>query len=191
MAEKMEWLGTLSFVSDGRYFTSVLPKKGAKEEAEFGGLAFKTVEIDPSKPLFPVSVSTGRTINLGDYEFARVDVGVDAVGPIQMAHASTMWAEQVAEELLAREVAMARDKKRDAGLLPAPPDGLQLLVLKLGYGLTLNLGNFDSARIDVGCSLPSNPSMLGATWAEMEEFVSKRISDRVAKIRAKPKSDGF
>lgn len=180
--EELEWLGQLSVVSDGRYFSTV--QEGKKETSEFGGLTFRQVKIDPSRPVFPVMCATGRTINLSNYEFARVDVGVDAIGPVQSAPAIYKWAESVAEELLAREVASAKAVKRQAIPIAEAPSEVQMLVLRLQYGLTLNLGQMRSARTDVGLSLPSSPALLNDTWLTLESFVSDRIQANVTKLRA-------
>ena len=189
MADEMEWLDHLAYVADGRYFSTLKPSKNGEEIAEFGGLAFKAIQIDPKKPLFPVSLSTGRTISLGQYEFARIEVGVDAIGPVQFAPAYYKWAEAMGAELLAREVASAKDQKRKPGPLPDPPDGLQLVILRLQYGLTMSTGKFESAKADVGLSLPSSPDHIHETWVELEKFVSDRITQQVNKVRGKPSLD--
>lgn len=57
--------------------------------------------------------------------------------------------------------------------------------VKVQMGVTLNLGNFEFARIDVGLALPCALSDKDGGYKEAYEFVEKRLSDEVDKLRAR------
>ncbi len=64
-------------------------------------------------------------------------------------------------------------------------------IVRRGYGLTMNLGNFESARIDVSVEVPCylEDLHLADKWAE--DFIETRIKEAVTSIRSKkpgPKS---
>ena len=52
------------------------------------------------------------------------------------------------------------------------------------YGLTLNLGNFESARIAVSVSVPAYAEEIEAAHKWAEELVTKKVMDQVVQIRA-------
>lgn len=53
--------------------------------------------------------------------------------------------------------------------------------VKAGYGMTINLGNYESARCDVGVTLPTYVEEITEAfkraWAIAEEEVQKQIAD--------------
>jgi hypothetical protein len=53
-----------------------------------------------------------------------------------------------------------------------------------GMGLTLNLGNFESARIDVSISLPCYCEEVEEAYDYARQWVEKRLDAEVKDIRA-------
>jgi len=68
----------------------------------------------------------------------------------------------------------------DAGKIPVRPFIGPAVYVRCQYGLTLNLGRYESARIDVSLSVPCYPAEVQETY----EFVSKWVSERVLQERA-------
>jgi hypothetical protein len=58
-------------------------------------------------------------------------------------------------------------------------DGEKLAVVKVGLGMTINLGNYESARVDVGVELPCRlaevPDAYGLAWAVAEREIRAQI----------------
>lgn len=63
--------------------------------------------------------------------------------------------------------------------------------IKRGYGLTLNLGNYESARFDVTLELPCHVEDIDAADEFARQWVEKRCEAEVAEVRgggdSKPK----
>ena len=179
----LEWLAGLQVVTNGRWWSS-LNGTGIPEQKEEGTTRFARIQVDASKPIFPTPVRIGATINLGNYEFARVDVFVEPIGDILKAEESMDWAEKWAGEILNREVASAKGLERDPKPLPECPEHIDHMVIGLQYGLTLNVGNMNSRRIDYGYHIPTMPSIAEEAWGEMSAFIGGRIQKAASKFRS-------
>jgi hypothetical protein len=57
-------------------------------------------------------------------------------------------------------------------------------VVRRGYGLTLNLGNYESARLDVSIELPCYVEEIAEADTLAEEFCATRLQEEVRKCRA-------
>jgi len=55
--------------------------------------------------------------------------------------------------------------------------------VRRGYGLTLNIGDYESARVDVSIEVPCYPEDVEAADDWASNFVEKRIEDEVAGVR--------
>lgn len=55
--------------------------------------------------------------------------------------------------------------------------------VSISVGLTLNLGNYESARIDVGLKLPCEPDDIDTVYAYTEQWVEARLETEVAKVK--------
>ena len=64
----------------------------------------------------------------------------------------------------------------------APLDGPHATV-NVMLGLTANLGNYESARIDVGVRMPCNPDDIEATYVQAKEWCESRVKTEVKAIR--------
>jgi len=62
-------------------------------------------------------------------------------------------------------------------------DGEAYAKVKFGYGLTINLGNYESARIDVGVELPCLPAATDNAFDKAREMVEKIITAEVREVR--------
>lgn len=62
-------------------------------------------------------------------------------------------------------------------------------VVRRGYGVTLNLGNFESARIDVTVEVPCYLLDIerASKWAE--KFVGEKMAEEVASVRGEQKEE--
>lgn len=94
-----------------------------------------------------VKVGLGDTINLGNYESARVYVGYSAYG------CSFEDAQAVAQEILFRETFKIRGRTREQGNLADMATGTGRR-LSLSYGLTINHGKFQMGKADVSMEVP-------------------------------------
>ena len=52
-------------------------------------------------------------------------------------------------------------------------------------GLTINLGNFESARIDVGFNCPCYPEEMPEVYTHLKGMVEERVQGEVLEIRGK------
>ena len=57
--------------------------------------------------------------------------------------------------------------------------------VKAGYGLTVNLGNYESARCDAGVTLPTYVEEIPGAFARAWEIAKSEIQDQVKDIRKK------
>ena len=55
----------------------------------------------------------------------------------------------------------------------------------VGLGMTINLGNYQSAKVDVHVTLPSDPDSLEETYDKAAEFCKAHIKKEVAAIKSK------
>ena len=51
--------------------------------------------------------------------------------------------------------------------------------LRLGGGITKNLGNFESARFDVSLDMPCHPDRLAETYERMSALIDARLQDEM------------
>lgn len=72
----------------------------------------------------------------------------------------------------------AEDQKIDVRVFATEP-----AVVTLKYGLTLNFGNYEGCRLDVGLSLPCYLEERDAAYEEASRWVSERIEKERDEIR--------
>lgn len=99
-----------------------------------------------------VSVSSGRTIELAPYEFARVDIGLNAHFKNKaLADEAREACKEIVAEMLAREEAMISGANRANKPVEWKFDDGFARSIYVGYGLTLKgQKRFESHRIDQG-----------------------------------------
>jgi len=59
--------------------------------------------------------------------------------------------------------------------------------IRVGYGLTKNLGNYESARCDVGVTLPCYVEEIPEAFEEAWEIAHKEIQAQVEQINSPPR----
>lgn len=56
-------------------------------------------------------------------------------------------------------------------------------VVEVSLGLTINLGNFESARLDVGVRMPCDPSQVKETYVRAKDWCEAQVQQEVREIR--------
>lgn len=51
------------------------------------------------------------------------------------------------------------------------------------YGLTINLRNFESARVDVGITVPCRPDEAAQTLKKAQEWVGERVKNEARRVK--------
>jgi hypothetical protein len=64
-------------------------------------------------------------------------------------------------------------------------------VVDLKFGLTINLGNYESCRLDVGLTLPCPREDVDVAFAKVKAWVEQRVTEEVAEIQAGRKKHLF
>ncbi len=61
--------------------------------------------------------------------------------------------------------------------------------ITVSSGITLNLGNYESLRVDVGISLPCKPTKkdVEETYTKALQFVEEKLAEQVAEIKSNKK----
>jgi hypothetical protein len=155
------------------------------EDSEFSFFEDFSERVTNQFILVSTNVSHGRTLNLGNYEFARVTVGVTVFhsdSHLESGEKFSDWADQVALELLGREVSAIEEKPRKPKEIPPTPYGVVKVILHLDGGLTLNLQKHGTAKIDISLSALVAGS-IEKSWEPLEKRVSDSIQAKVTKIR--------
>jgi len=80
---------------------------------------------------------------------------------------------------------MDRQITNEVGAEPVPEDVSpeQTVTVGLSRGLTVNLGNYESARIDCWCSRPCKAGEEEQAYEKCYEFVTGKIKDAVSKLK--------
>ena len=67
----------------------------------------------------------------------------------------------------------------------APLSGGKSAVVTFRAGLTLNMGNYETARVDVGIDFPCDADKIDTAYRRAKEWVVTRLQDEVSDIRQK------
>jgi hypothetical protein len=68
---------------------------------------------------------------------------------------------------------LVSSKQETIGMLTVPKN--QMHTVEVGGGMTLNLGNFESARLDVRLSVPTTKEDLEAAYDWASDWVSEKL----------------
>lgn len=132
-----------------------------------------------------VNVSSGRTISLGNYNFARVSVGMEvSVGDKSDKEEAFDAVKAVVDEILAREESNIRDEKRESVPLGFNID-CKCVVLYVDYGLTLAAkARFESNKIDISVVEPiSDDEFIEDGYKRIQSFIEEKIVDEQRKLQ--------
>lgn len=55
--------------------------------------------------------------------------------------------------------------------------------IKFGIGLTINLGNYSSAKVDVGLEIPANSEDLDTSYERAVEYCNEKLMSEVSSLQ--------
>lgn len=58
------------------------------------------------------------------------------------------------------------------------PEGVEPALVRFSAGLTINLENYESLRLDASVTLPSLPSQIAETFERAAEFVGEKLAEQ-------------
>jgi hypothetical protein len=160
----------------------------AREQKAQGGKPVRTVEggntdlraVSPPQSGAMRTVGVGRTINMGDFNFARIDVAFTfAVASLPQGVDATDCARVITGEILDREVAVITQEERKNCALPVA-DALAGRRLRVTYGVTRSPRPYESVRFDITVDepLPDGADFeveLARVQAITGEFITKEF----------------
>lgn len=59
----------------------------------------------------------------------------------------------------------------------------QPAMVRVGFGLTINLGNYESARLDVSVEVPCYKEQVDDAYQQAKDWVEERVQQEVAEIK--------
>lgn len=125
--------------------------------------------------------ATGKTISLGDYQFARIGVRVQVEHSDDKATEAFEAAKFIAREITEQEAASVKSEDREN--LPFTDGGFSKFEVTIDYGLTLKTGRFDSAKVDIALTR-STDGNLGETVSAMRALLASAVMDEAKEIKA-------
>ena len=143
------------------------------------------------------SVSSGVTVSRGNFQFARIDVGIRFRFDPEIISEDDAYgiATSIVGEILSREESSIRGTVRSVVSLPAfgSPQGIVGRSIYVGYGLTLNGSQkFESHRIDVGRTMPiEDDSEIEAMFSDLGDQMGCRISQERDRIENRSGDKGL
>lgn len=175
---------------EGNCFSTVVHRKNQKEFPmydEFGGNGVFAEHCDMEDCMCEVRVSSGRTIPIGPFEFARVSVGLNLfIKDEEQKKAAFDAAQMVVLEILERETSSLSKKSDEAPREPVPivfDFPCVRRVLSVEYGLTLKHPSkqYEFNKMDFGLTVPVSDgadleihAMQMQTWLE-ERCVAEKL----------------
>ncbi len=133
-----------------------------------------------------VTFAAGRTISLGNYEFARVQIGARVgVDPAADQDAVVAGVQAFVAEILAREEALVRRVQRVPDPLPHLEGRKRMVWVE--YGMTLNAAQrFESHKIEVGISRPIGDAEDAAAAVDaLQQYLAARVGAERDRLRGK------
>jgi hypothetical protein len=64
-----------------------------------------------------------------------------------------------------------------------PAKQVEKAIVKCGMGFTINLGNYESARIDAGVEIQGDKDKMSELWLQAEKEVTDQLSKQVAILK--------
>lgn len=140
-----------------------------------------------------VSVSSGRTVSLGDYEFARITITMSANIDQEYKRESLYNAlKSVVDEIIAREEAAVRgdDRKKEPVVWDVDAGRRRILV---EYGLTLKAKvRFEFNKVDIGLDEPiDDDANLSSSVDSIQKWVGEQIAAERARLAPDSKEFGI
>jgi hypothetical protein len=172
---------------EGKVLTTREVKAGKtikEHSADSGSLDVAEVEFAKNR----VGISVGRTVNLGDFNFARIEIAVESDGSgsdaIDCAHS-------IANEVLSREIAYLTQRDRENADLSFAND-LTGRKIRVTYGMTKALKAFESFKFDVTIErCASDGSDFEAFLLTIQEQTASFIEKELNRINSSSVDGGF
>jgi hypothetical protein len=166
-------------MQEGNVFVTTQRGKDAPPNTRFGGSGDVAVTAGER---MRISASAGRTISLGNFEFARVTVTVSAsVGRDQFAALKA-----AVDEIIEAEEASLKGEESARPEVDVPGTDREI---RIEYGMTVSLKRYESAKVDVGITQPiSDDDDFATKLAEVQSWVGDTLMAEVEKV--KPGSKG-
>lgn len=81
-----------------------------------------------------------------------------------------------------------KDERTEDIMADIPAD--KLAKVKYGIGMTLNIGNYQSAKVDIGVELPCHVDDLQAKYEEAVDFSNEKLVEEVGTLNQLKKTFG-
>lgn len=153
-------------------------KPGRKPGATVAKADAPTDATTPTKPLVAVAVET-----------ESAPVVTSAAAPVPVKETPAAAAQKV--EHLAPMTALVTRTFGKIGLPESKEEPLEVRAfvtppahIELGYGLTLNIGNYESARIDVKLNVPCYREEVDEAYEWARKWAEERVRREVKEVRA-------
>jgi hypothetical protein len=149
---------------------------GASTESEASGSLVETSFSGQRR-----GVSVGRTVNLGDFNFARIEVAFEfSTASMPEGENAIDCAHRIANEILFRECAAILERERESVSM-TEADALLGRRVRLTYGITKSLKAFESVKFDVSADQPladgeAFEAALSKIQAETGDFIKRELS---------------
>lgn len=124
--------------------------------------------------------STGKTISLGDYQFARIGVRIEVEHSAKDSLNALETARYLAREITEQEAASVLRAERQPQ--PFTDGGFSKYEVTIEYGLTLKVGRFDSAKVDIALTRNSSGD-LQSVISEMRDILKEHVMAEARIIR--------
>jgi len=169
----------IRYYTEERETTTTIVSKGDPTLTQVGN----PVEFTWTEGLPRVAYSAGKTLSLGDYQFARVGVTIEVeYGLNDNPDHAYDTVKYLAKEIVAQESASIKREERENGeFLPGDYGKYRIT---LDYGLTLKTGRFDSSKVDVILTRYSTHKDLQGVLANMRGILSKRVQEEAVQIKS-------
>ena len=172
---------------EGKVLTTREVKSGKtikEQSADSGSLDVAEVEFAKNR----VGISVGRTVNLGDFNFARIEIAVEADGSgsdaIDCVHS-------IANEVLLREIAYLTQRDRDNADISFA-NQMTGRKIRVTYGMTKALKAFESFKFDVTIErCASDGSDFEAFLLTIQEQTASFIEKELNRINSGSIDGGF
>jgi len=132
-----------------------------------------------------LSASFGRTIHLGNFEFARVNCGIKAglLYPVEQEQREATYKRMhdAIEEVLDREEAFIRGQDREFKPIDLTDLGVQLSIW-VDYGMTFKNKGMDSNKVDVSASRRLAD---GSDFETQLTILSEEVGERIGAYKAR------
>ena len=137
-----------------------------------------TEQLVPSD-LRTIMFSTGRTVNVGPYRFARVECSCRLSSKDDVCDDAYEVCRVVASEIVSRECAALTKSSRDMELVCIDGVGDKWfdVEVSLSYGITVPAEGYQSSKVDVSrSSRVVNGNDAEVVVSELQDWMAKRIS---------------